>query len=32
MWVESGLNKNIINDTEKAYWSESWIDEVKEIM
>ena len=32
MWVEAGMNSNIINDTDEAYWSESWIDKVKVIM
>ena len=32
MWVEGGLNANIVNDQQESFWSESWIDEVKEIM
>ena len=32
MWVEGGLNRFTINDLEESYWTESWIDEVKETM
>jgi len=28
MWVEGGINKNVVNDLGKSYWTESWIDEV----
>ena len=30
IWVESGLNKNLINNNKKQYWTTSWIDKVKE--
>ena len=32
MWVEGGLNKDIINDENESFWTESWVDEIKEIM
>ena len=32
MWVEGGLNEFIIHDLGESYWTESWIDEVKESM
>ena len=32
MWVEGGLNKSIINDKNESYWTESWLDEIKEII
>ena len=30
--MEGGLNKSIINDENESYWTESWLDEIKEIM
>ena len=32
MWVEAGLNDDIINNFEEPHWTESWIDEIKNIM